>query len=109
MAARFLTFVQTPVYAAAAKRLIDDDRQREIELSICANPKAGRLEAGVRKIRIAFEDRGKRGGIRVIYYHIERKGKVYLLYLFAKNEKGALTKAEKNAVRRLTRLLEAEP
>ncbi|MEO7683149.1 MAG: type II toxin-antitoxin system RelE/ParE family toxin [Gemmatimonadaceae bacterium] len=109
MGAWWLTFVQTPAYAAAARKLIDDDRQREIELSICANPRAGRLEAGVRKIRIASAGRGKRGSLRVVYYYIERKAKVYLLDVFAKSGKSALTAAEKNTARRLTRLLEAEP
>jgi putative transcriptional regulator len=42
MAARFLTFVQTPVYAAAAKKLIDDDRQREIRTMKAARKKIGR-------------------------------------------------------------------
>ena len=97
------------MYSAAAKRLVDDDKQREIELYICRNPRVGQLEAGVRKIRISLKGRGKSGGARVIYYYIERKRRVYLLDIFAKNERTALTKAEKNDVRRLTELLEAEP
>jgi hypothetical protein len=104
----FLTFIQTPSYAKAARRLIDDDAQREIELTICADPECGALEAGVRKMRIALPGRGKRGGARVVYYHIKRKGKVYLLEVFAKNVKVALTAAEKNEVRKLTRELEGE-
>ena len=104
----FLTFIQTPSYAKAAKRLIDDEAQREVELTICADPECGTLEAGVRKLRIALPGRGKRGGARVIYYHIKGKGRVYLLDVFAKNEKVALTAEEKNDVRKLTRALEGE-
>ena len=104
----YLTFIQTPSYAKAAKRLIVDDLQREIELTICADPECGKLEAGVRKVRIALPGKGKRGGARVVYYHIARKGKVYLLDLFAKNEKTALTNAEKNEVRELTKELEKD-
>lgn len=52
--------------------------------------------------------RGKSGGARVVYYHIERKGRVYLLDVFAKNVRAALTKAEKNQVRKLTKELEGE-
>lgn len=63
----------------------------------------------MRKIRIALPGRGKSGGARVIYYFIERRGRVYLLDIYAKNVRTALTDEEKNAVRRLTRLLEEEP
>ena len=104
-----LAFIQTPSYSVAAKKLFDDDKQREIELSIRRNPRVGRLEAGVRKFRISLEGRGKSGGARVIYYYIERKRRVYLLEVFAKNERTSLTKAEKNRVRRLIGSLEAEP
>lgn len=104
----FLTFIQTPSYAKAAKRLVDDDLQREIELTICADPQCGELEAGVRKMRIALPGRGKSGGARVVYYYIEQKGRVYLLDIFAKNTKIALTAAEKNEVRKLTKELERE-
>jgi len=66
------------------------------------------LQAGVRKIRVPLMGRGKRRGARVVYYFIERKGKVYLLDVFAKNERTALTKTEQNEVRTLTRILEEE-
>ncbi|MDO8502126.1 MAG: type II toxin-antitoxin system RelE/ParE family toxin [Gemmatimonadaceae bacterium] len=104
-----LTFIQTTIYASAAKRLLDDEQQREIELLICADPKGGELEAGVRKIRIPMSGRGKRGGGRVVYYYIKRKGRVYLLDVFPKNQRASLTRAEKNEVRKLTQLLEDEP
>ena len=68
----------------------------------------GNLQAGVRKIRVPLMGRGKRSGARVVYYFIERKGKVYLLDVFAKNERTALTKTEQNEVRTLTRILEEE-
>ena len=104
----FLTFIQTASYVKAAKRLIDDDSQREIELAICADPECGELEAGVRKMRIELPGRGKRSGARVVYYHIRPRGKVYLLEIFAKNAKISLTAAEKNEIRKLTKALEEE-
>jgi hypothetical protein len=105
---QYLTFVFTHAYVADAKKLITDEDQREIERTICEDPFGGKLEAGIRKIRIPLPGRGKRGGARVVYYYIERKGKVYLLGIFAKNVKTALSKAEKNEVRKLTKLLEEE-
>jgi len=105
---RFLTFIQTPSYANAAKGLLNADLQREIELAICADPRCGELEAGVRKLRVHLPGRGKRGGARVIYYYTEAKGRVYLLDVFAKNMKLALSASEKNQVRKLTKMLAEE-
>lgn len=102
------TFIQTPTYAAAAKWLITDAEQLTIELAICGNPAVGELEAGVRKLRVALPGRGKRGGARVVYYAVVRKGKVYLLDIYAKKVRSALSHAEKNEVRRLTKILEEE-
>lgn len=104
-----LTFIQTSGYLTAAKSLgLSDEQQRMIENIIAEDPKAGALESGVRKLRVPMPGRGKSGGARVVYYHIERKGRVYLLDVFAKNVRAALTKAEKNQVRKLTKELEGE-
>ena len=56
---------------------------------------------GVRKVRFAIGGRGKSGGVRVVYYFHSEAMPVYLLTLFAKNEKANLTKAERNALARL--------
>lgn len=44
----------------------------------------------------------------MIYYYIERKERIYLLFVFPKNEKANLSDAEKNATRQLVALLEKE-
>jgi hypothetical protein len=79
--------------------------------SIGANPEAGEAipeTGGVRKIRWALAVKGKRGGARVIYYcHTERLP-VLLLAAYAKNEKANLSKAERNAMKRLMPILVAE-
>ncbi len=41
---------------------------------------------GMRKLRWAGKGHGKRGGLRVIYYWRDRKGEIWLLTLYAKNE-----------------------
>lgn len=53
------------------------------------NPEVGdvmRGSGGVRKIRWGTAGRGKRGGIRVIYYLRRRQGEIWMLTLYAKNE-----------------------
>ncbi len=63
---------------------------------------------GVRKMRFAFEHRGKSGGVRVIYIDFEVYEKIYLLTAYTKNEKENLTKEERNEIRRLVAILEEQ-
>lgn len=107
--AAYFTFIHTPYYQARAKGLLRDEDQIEVERLICENPEAGDQQAGVRKLRVRLKEKGKSGGVRVIYFCIEKKGHVYLLDVFPKSEKAALTKAEQNQMRKLAKLLENKP
>lgn len=51
---------------------------------------------GIRKIRFAIGGRGKSGGVRIIYYFGDPGRPVFLLTVFAKNERDNLSKAERN-------------
>ncbi len=55
---------------------------------------------GVRKYRVARAGRGKSGGVRVIYYCWTDRA-LFLIDVYAKNEKSDLSKAEKNKLRKL--------
>jgi hypothetical protein len=71
---------------------------------LAANPEAGDIIAetgGARKLRWRAPGRGKRGGVRVIYYYHNKSIPLFLLNVFAKNEKANLTKAERNEMKAL--------
>jgi hypothetical protein len=51
---------------------------------------------GIRKMRFAIGGRGKSGGVRVVFYYHSDFMPVFLLAVFAKNEKDNLSKAERN-------------
>ncbi|HSK73304.1 MAG TPA: hypothetical protein VK892_16510 [Pyrinomonadaceae bacterium] len=53
---------------------------------------------GLRKIRWRAEGKGKRGGVRIIYYFASAKGYIYLLAIYGKNQKADL---EKDQLKRL--------
>ena len=63
---------------------------------------------GVRKVRFAFEDRGKSGSVRVIYIDFEVYEKIFLLTAYAKSDQANLTKKERNDLRGLVELLELD-
>ncbi len=63
---------------------------------------------GVRKARLALKGGGKSGGVRVIYFYRPAKGRIYLLYAYAKNVRESISMAQKHAMRKLTAALDRE-
>ena len=59
-------------------------------------------------MRFALENRGKSSSVRVIYVDFLIYEKLYLLTAYPKNEKDNLTKAERNELKKLVEILEAE-
>ena len=75
---------------------------------MAVHPKAGDLDegtGGVRKLRWGRGAQGKSGGVRVIYYVHSEKMPLYLLTLFAKNERANISKAQRNELAELVDLL----
>lgn len=64
-----------------------------------------KAQGGVRKLRWGRDGRGKSGGVRVIYYVHSELMPLYLLTLFAKNDRANLSKAERNELAKLVNLL----
>ncbi len=73
--------------------------QRDAVIDLIAyEPACGEVipgSGGLRKVRIGRDGGGKRGGARVVYYFYNEDFPIFLLALYAKNEKGDLTAAEK--------------
>ena len=82
------TVVETPTFSRLA-----DDHWTEAERSsfvtyIASNPDAGAVvpgSGGVRKVRWSYGGRGKRGGVRVIYYNRLASGEIWLLLIYGKS------------------------
>lgn len=74
--------------------MTDDERTGVVDF-IAGNPDAGiSLGGGLRKVRIAREGGGKSGGYRTIYVFGGLEMPIFLLTVFAKNEKDNLSKSE---------------
>jgi len=105
-----LTIGELPEYIRRADKLLTEAQRRGVIDHLAAHPKAGDLlegTGGIRKLRWGRDGRGKSGGVRVIYYFHSEAMPLYLLTLFAKNERANLSKAERNALAELVDVLQA--
>lgn len=104
------TFIQTDEFIKNWENLgLTDDDMRRLELEILKNPQAGRVIRGtgkLRKLRFAFENKGKSGSVRVCYVDFLLMETIYLITIYPKKEKDNLTKAECNHIKQLVDILE---
>ena len=101
---RLITVVETREFQQrAATRMTDAERQDFITF-IAGHPADGVImvgTGGVRKSRWGVGSRGKSGGVRMIYYYHSRTMPLFLLTVFAKNERDNLSQRDKNTLKRL--------
>jgi hypothetical protein len=89
------TVVELATFIRAAKAIMSDEERAAIVDFIAANPEAGvHLGGGLRKVRIARPGGGKSGGYRTLYVFGGVQVPLFLLTVFAKNEKDNLSKTE---------------
>lgn len=106
-------FVELPAFARYRAAYLDDDGFRGLQEALMKNPEAGDViegSGGLRKLRHADTRRGKgkRGGLRVIYYWWAGGRQFWLFTLYDKDEMPDLSADEKRALKRmLTAELEA--
>jgi len=77
---------------------------KQFQSYLMENPKSGDViqgTGGIRKIRWQTKGKGKRSGIRIIYYWLDIKNRFYLLTLYAKNEVTDLKSEEKRILKKL--------
>ncbi len=99
-------FVEAPAFARFRDRYLDDDGFADLQLYLAKNPEAGDMvpgAGGIRKLRWRDPRRGKgrRGGLRIIYYCFLSEQEIWLLTLYDKEEAADLTKEEKDQLRRV--------
>ena len=88
---------------------LNDDDLRLLQEELTLNPHKGdviRGTGGLRKIRIAFENKGKSGSGRVCYVDFAVYESIYLIAAYPKSEKGNLSKSERNEIAKLIKILE---
>jgi hypothetical protein len=101
----------TKSYERAIRKLIAVSARREMEAAIAADPRAAPVipgTGGIRKLRWAVPGRGKRGGIRTIYFYHAEPGAIYMLTAYAKSDRDDLTPDDRKAWSRLVTAIKNE-
>ena len=91
-----LQFIESPIYSEQIDALLSPEDHRQLQLHLLEQPDRGDLikgTCGLRKLRWAGSGRGRRGGIRVIYY-LWHGDTAFMLFAYPKNKQENLTAAQ---------------
>ena len=106
---RLQTVVEVPEFQRRAKAIMSDQEREAAINFIAANPEAGiSLGGGLRKVRIPREGSGKSSGFRTVYVFGGTHMPIFLITVFAKNEKANLSKTEQAAAVEMSKALVAK-
>jgi hypothetical protein len=97
-------FFETTIFTASVGRYLTDDEYRTLQNYLKTNPLAGDVmprTGGFRKLRWADSRRGKgrRGGLRVLYYWLMNDGQFWMFVIYDKDELEKLTSEQEKALR----------
>ncbi|EIW87656.1 RelE-like Cytotoxic translational repressor of toxin-antitoxin stability system [Alishewanella agri BL06] len=102
------TITELPEFIRRAEILLKEAERKAVIDYLAEHPKAGDLiegTGGLRKLRWSRGNKGKSGGVRIIYYFHDQRIPLYLLTVFGKNEKANISKAERNVLAKLVEIL----
>jgi mRNA-degrading endonuclease RelE of RelBE toxin-antitoxin system len=99
-------FVELPPFERYREDYLNDNQYRELQDFLLESPKAGAVitgTGGLRKLRHGDQARGKgkRGGLRIIYYWYDGKNQFWLFTIYDKDEMDDLTQKERKALSEL--------
>lgn len=92
-----MEIIETPIFTRKIKDVLSDSEYGQLQWALVINPEAGLVISGcggLRKLRWAIPGKGKRGGLRVIYYWYRQDEKIYMLLPYRKSERDDLTKQQ---------------
>jgi len=99
-----ITVVEVDPFPSKADLVWNEDERLEFITYIAFNPMAGDVipgSGGIRKVRWGHQGKGKRGGVRVIYYFQNSTHPLFLLTVYAKSRKDDLSPDELRTMKKL--------
>lgn len=104
-------FIMLPEFDKNWARMgLDDNDLRHLQEELLLNPEKGDVmqgTGGLRKLRFAFEGKGKSGSVRVCYVDFAIYESIYLITAYPKSEKDNLSKSERNSIAKLIKALDS--
>jgi hypothetical protein len=97
-------FIEAPPFTELLADYLGDDDYKDLQLFLVRVPEAGDVipgTGGFRKLRWTDPRRrkGKRGGLRVIYFYFAAVSQIWLMTIYGKDEVADLTQDEKRALK----------
>jgi hypothetical protein len=99
-----MVIIETSIFTRQVLSTLSDEDYRKLQVLLANRPRAGDLipgSGGLRKIRWTTEGKGKRSGVRVIYYWAVGRDQILMLFLFPKTERADLTPAQMKSLRKI--------
>ena len=97
-----MKIVETSIFTKRVTQLLTPEEYRLFQNEIIINPEKGKIisgSGGLRKLRWSYSGKGKRGGVRVIYYWIRKEEIILMLLIYPKNEQDDLSKEQLRLLR----------
>jgi mRNA-degrading endonuclease RelE of RelBE toxin-antitoxin system len=101
-----MLIVETTIFSRQVQELLPDDDYRQLQALLVNRPDAGKVMAGsggLRKVRWGLRGRGKRGGVRVIYYWAVEQEQLLMLLMYPKNVRDDLTRNQLRILRKIVK------
>lgn len=108
---RYITFIETKIFSKRMAGLLSDDDFAAFQAELAQNPEKGPVvegSGGLRKVRWRLKGRGKSGGLRIIYLYIRVRNRIYLVFVFAKDESDNLTPVQKKQLKSIADAIKQE-
>ncbi len=92
-----MVIIETSVFTRQVVELLSSNEYRQLQMALILHPEMVTIipgSGGLRKVRWSLSGRGKRGGVRVIYYWAVPNDQLLMLLIYAKSERDNLTPAQ---------------
>ncbi len=84
-----MEFIEAVAFTKYVYDYLSEDEYQGLQSFLLQYPESGKIvpgSGGLRKVRWAMSGRGKRSGVRVIYFHKKREDEIWLLTIYGKSD-----------------------
>lgn len=101
-----MVIIETSIFTRQVQTLLTDDEYKQLQRMLVVRPETGAIirgSGGLRKVRWSVRGRGKRGGVRVIYYWVTAQDRLLMLLIYAKNVQDNLSPEQLQVLRQIVK------